>query len=49
MNPQFFKRKLRQVLPVFGLTILFFTLFLNNLNAQTMKLNYHLQSRWIYE
>src|SRR5882672_420721 len=37
MNAQFFKCKPRQALPVFGLTILFFTLFLNNLNAQTMK------------
>jgi pimeloyl-ACP methyl ester carboxylesterase len=37
MNAQFFKRKLAQFLPVFGLTLLFFTLFLNNLNAQSMK------------
>ena len=37
MHTQFFKRKLAQVLPVFGLTVLFFTLFLNNLNAQKMK------------
>lgn len=37
MNTKFFGRKLAQVLPVFGLTVLFFILFLNNLNAQTMK------------
>ena len=37
MNTQLFKRMLAQVLPVFGLTVLFFTLFLNNLNAQSMK------------
>ena len=37
MNAQLFKRKLAQVLPVFGLTVLLFTLLSNNLNAQTMK------------
>ena len=37
MNTHFFNRKVTQVLPVFGLTILFFTLLLNNLNAQKMK------------
>ena len=37
MSTQLFKRKLAQVLPVFGLTILFFILLVNNLNAQTMK------------
>lgn len=37
MNTQLFKRKLEQILTVFGITILFFTIFLNNLNAQTMK------------
>ncbi len=37
MNTQFFKRKLTQVAPAFALTILLFTLLLNNLNAQTMK------------
>jgi pimeloyl-ACP methyl ester carboxylesterase len=37
MNTRLFKRKLAQVLPVFGLTVLFITLSLNNLNAQTMK------------
>jgi len=37
MNAQLIKRKLAQVAPVFALTIFFFTLFLNNLNAQTMK------------
>src|SRR5882762_2761692 len=38
MNTQLFKRKLAQVLPIFGLTVLFFTLLLNNLNIQTMKI-----------
>ena len=37
MNTQLFKRKLAQVLHVFGLTVLFSTFLLNNLNAQTMK------------
>ena len=37
MNTQFLKGKLAQVFPVFALTVLFFTLFVNNLNAQTMK------------
>ena len=37
MHTQFFKRKAAQLLPFFGLTVLFFTLFLNNLNGQSMK------------
>jgi pimeloyl-ACP methyl ester carboxylesterase len=37
MNTQLFKRKLAQVLPVFALTFLLFTLISNNLNAQKMK------------
>ena len=36
MNTQLFKGKLAQVLPVFALTILLFTLSLNNLSAQTL-------------
>src|ERR1700752_3851300 len=37
MNTQLFKRKLAQVLPVFGLAVLVFTLSINNLKAQTIK------------
>lgn len=37
MNTQTFKNKLAQVLPVIGITVVFLTFFLTNLNAQTMK------------
>lgn len=37
MNRQLCKQKLTQVLSVFGITIVFLTLLLTNLNAQTMK------------
>jgi len=37
MNTRLFKRKLRQVLSAVGATLVFLTIFITNLNAQSMK------------